>query len=90
MVNIVLPGLYPMFPVDAGGDAVTAPSSMLVFKGPYGAVKTESSGKKAEVVLLAASATVCDDPTVCDGVSVSIIDNVAVGMSGNVDEFDEE
>ena len=62
----------------------------MVFKGPYGAVNTESSGKKAEVALLVVFATVCDDPPICHGMSVSIIDTVAVGMSENIDKLGEE
>ena len=99
MVNIVLPGLYAISPVEAGGDAVTPPSSMFGslagavatgFKGPYGAVNTASSGMKGSVALSVAVAPVCDDPTVCNGMSVTVVDSVADGMSENIDEVDEE
>ena len=44
----------------------------------------ESSGIKAEVALLATSAMICS------GVFVSIVDTVAVGMSGRIDKLDEK
>ena len=88
-----------MFPVEAGGDAVTPPSSMsgslagtvaTGFKGPNGAVNTESSGIKGAIMLSVAVATVCDDPAVCDGMPVTVVDTVADGMSENIDKVDEE
>ena len=63
---------------------------MTVFRSPYGAVNAIFSGIKGSVALSVAVAAVCDDPTVCNGMSVTVVDTVADGMSENIDEVDEE